>query len=92
MPIRGDELVINPKASEYVGAAYYENFFVAGWLLARAIRDKILINTQLSPILIRQISGRRNGINQLARFDEDFYAQMCKLKNLNENVDKVTSI
>lgn len=88
MPIRGDELVVNPLATDYVGPHAQEHFYVAGWLLARAIKEKILVPTQLSPLFTRNLVGRRNGLNQMASLDEDMYNHICKLKSMT-SVDKV---
>lgn len=91
MPIRGDELVVNPLATDYVGHHAQAHFYVAGWLLARAIKDKILVPTQLSSVFTRHMVGRRNGLNQMASLDEDMYNHICKLKAMTE-VDKVALI
>lgn len=84
MPIRGDELVVNPLALEYVGKQATEHFYVAGWLLARAISDKILVPAHMSPLFTRNLVGRRNGLNQLALLDEDLYNHICKLKAMKD--------
>jgi len=81
-PTKGDELVVNPQAKQYVDVECTSMFYLSGWLLARAIRDKILLRTQFSPLFLRNLAGYRNGLNQLARFDEDYYSQMCKLKGM----------
>lgn len=88
MPVRGDELVINPLATEYVGPHVGELFFAAGWLMARAIKEKIILPFQFSPLLMRSLAGRRSGLNQLAQLDEDMYNHICKLKSIEE-VDKL---
>lgn len=58
--------------------------------MARAIKEKIILPFQLSPLFMRNLAGRRNGLNQLAQLDEDVYAHICKLKMI-EDVDKVVS-
>lgn len=88
MPVRGDELVANPLALEYTGAQATDLFYTAGWLLGRAVREKIVLPFQFSPLLTRNLAGRRNGLNQLALLDEDIYNHICKLKAIDD-VDKV---
>lgn len=84
MPSRGDELVPNPASLEYVGPTAPEEYFLVGFLLARAIREKILLSNQFSPLFVRNLVGRRNGLNQLARFDEEVYSQICKTKQMKQ--------
>ena len=83
-------LVPNPASAEHVGPAAAEDYFLTGFLLARAIREKILLSTQFSPLLMRNLVGRRNGLNQLARFDEEVYSQICKTKQMR-HVESVAS-
>lgn len=90
MPVRGDEMVVNPLALEYVGHQAADLFYTSGWLMGRAVREKIVLPFQFSPLFMRNLSGRRNGLNQLAQLDEDMYVHICKLKAL-DNVDKVAS-
>lgn len=89
MPSRGDELIPNPSSNEYVGPTAPEEYFLVGFLVARAIREKILLSSQFSPLFMRNLVGRRNGMNQLARFDEDVYSHICKTKRM-EGIDKVS--
>ena len=58
-------------------------------MTARAICEKILINTHFSKVYLRSILGKLNGINQLANFDTDLFNQLRKIKTV-DNIEDVS--
>ena len=91
IPKRGDLLVPNPSAEHYVGPNCREMYYVLGCIFARAIYEKIQISSQFSELFTRNLVGVRNGMNQLAVFDEEIYLQLSKIKNMG-NVEQVTDV
>lgn len=87
-----DELIPNPNIHLITDSEidFLQIYFLLGIMTARAITEKILINTHFSKVYLRSILGKINGINQLANFDTDLFNQLRKIKSV-PNIEDVST-
>jgi len=85
VPSEGTDLLIpNPEASLYTEGDPKSVYFLLGMMCARAIIDRVLLGTKFAKIYLRGILSKKNGINQLASYDNQLYNQLRKVKEIEE--------
>lgn len=78
-----DELIPNPSIEHFAESTvdYQEVYFMLGIITARAICEKLLVDSHFHKVYLRCILGKLNGLDQLATFDPDLFEQLRRIKS-----------